>query len=220
MDPGEVLPKSRKLEAEGKFNEAVDLLSDALQAEPSRGDLLLVRGRIRCEKLDQAAEAVDDFRAASELDPASAAPHQYSSLCFLSLGDSETAWDHACQAVDLSPDDAFSHYCYARCLTASRRLNAAATAFQTAANLDPSLPLYQHGLIGVLIELEKYEEAELAIVKLLHLDESPSLCIRLARTQLAQRKAGHAIDSLKAAASFSLSEVDQALVEGYRRLAN
>ena len=73
----EMLPRCRQLENEGRFGGAVDLLSDAIQMDPSHIDLLLMRGRIRCERMNQAAEAINDSQAALELDPSAVAPHQY-----------------------------------------------------------------------------------------------------------------------------------------------
>jgi len=203
----------------GEYEKAFDDFSAAAQLEPDQMFHWQSRGVLLCQRLGRPADALQDFKRALSADPSSSVLHQHLSLCYLQLGDSDAASDHAERAIDLDGSDAYSYYCLGQCRLAAERYHSAAKQFETALRLEPRCARFWIGLCDASAGTGDLEKSQECCEKAIGLEPSAMSYIQLAEIQLGVENAEGAIESLKAASEFDLNEIERTLVGGYLEVA-
>lgn len=193
--------------------------SQAVILAPEVMEYWLSRGRLLCDRLNLANEALADFQKAANLNPRSAVPLQYLSLCHSVCGNLDVAFECANRAVALDPEDALSHYFLGRCYLDAGSFSLAAREFEIALHYDRNSALCWSGLGRAQAEIGDLGEAEESYKNAVSIAPSASLCLELACVQLDGGHADRAIATLNMAQRFNLNEVERTLVEGYLSVA-
>ncbi len=207
------------LDTQGKYDQALQLVSDAIASDSDELAYLMCRGRLLADRLGRVGEAIDDFEKAMAIDENSATPHQHLSLCYLLLNDAETATVHAEKAVELANADAVSHSCLARCRVHSKRFHSAMKHFEIALQLDQHSADNWSGLAEACRGAGLLEKAEQAYERAALLNPKASHYLQLGTIKIDLGKNAEAIKALEAAQRHELSEVEHALVHGYLEVA-
>ena len=215
----DILTECNRLDMLGEYDRAMQLLSDVVVSEPDEVAYRVCRGRLLCDRLGRAVEAIDDFKKAIALDARSAIPHQHMALCYLLLNDLDSATSHAEEAVALASTDALSHVCLARCRLHSERFHSAVKHFELALELDRRSALNWSGLAEACRGAGLLEKAEQAHERSVSLEPTPNYYIQLAAIKLDVNKPTEALKALESAQKHELSEVQRTLIEGYLEVA-
>ncbi len=219
-DRNDILEECNRLEDQGEYDQAMQLISGAIVSEPEEVTYRVFRGRLLCDRLGRAIEAIDDFKKAIALDTLSAIPHQHMALCFLLLNDHDLAISHAEDAVALASKDALSHVCLARCRLHSERFYSAIKHFELALELDRHSAPSWSGLAEACRGAGLLGKAEQAYEHSVRLEPTANNYIQLAAIRLDVNKPTEAQKALKSAQQHELSEVERALIGGYLEIAN
>jgi len=129
-----------------RYQEALDLVDDALRVDPSNGHMLRIRTHL-LQVLDRPIESLDTANALIALDPTDAAGHSAAASALLSLpGGALSACDAAYRAVTLDPTD---DYGWLQLVQAQLALGHRREALQTAEQMRGQVPNATNTAIAV-----------------------------------------------------------------------
>jgi hypothetical protein len=122
----------------GAGERGIDLLGDAMRAAGPSASLLIERG-VREFSAGRLAPAIDDFRAAARLEPASYLARYNLGVALGSSGAYAEAAAALAEARDLSPDNGRARYQLVLALSAAHRTDEARAEYRALLALDPTL---------------------------------------------------------------------------------
>ncbi len=209
-----------RFEQLGEFPSAFDDYSSAIDIDPENMIYFVSRGRLLCDKMGRALEAIADFRAAAGKAPDSPIPHQHMSLCYLMMDETENASIQAELALALSSGDASSHYCLAQCRIARSDWLSAIKELEKATGLSPNTSAYWAALGRAFMGAKDNEKARACYDNVIKIKPEANAYIRLARIDLESGESEQAINCLNLARQFELNDVEKSLVDGYLGIAS
>ena len=150
--------------SQGRDDEAVSLLEEALRLDPTHADTYEALGVI-LGRNERFHEAIDIFKRLEEVAPLEPMVHTNLSLFYMKIGDKEEAERQLARATEkrfLGLDDAQATREQAEAEEAARRVDAErkAAMFAEVLEIDPDDPLALMGLGNALAVLEEFAAAE------------------------------------------------------------
>lgn len=155
---GSPLARASAAYAQGRFDEAADLLTQYLALDPAhpRAHLLLALCHWKRGNMD---EAWASFERAAALAPDDAQVHLGMGNLLHASGRHEAAADAFLRAVQLDPALAAAHFNRGTVLRESGNVREAILAFRAAARLDPSDFESTHNVVGTLADAIRTQQA-------------------------------------------------------------
>jgi len=197
----------------GEFLWALDDFTAATALAPDTARYWTGRGHLLYTRLGRSAEAIDDLQRAISADPASPIPQQQLSLCYLELGNTDIAAEHASRALELDTANANSHFCLGLCHRAAKRLASALDEFFITATVAPENPHNWSALGGAY---EKNGDAATALEcykKATELRPSASDYISMAAINLDAGNRTEAMACLNSASKLEMNDVQRLLFD-------
>jgi choline-sulfatase len=141
-----------------RFDEALPVLRDVLQADPRNAYARQLLGNVYFER-NETPKALEQYRELATLVPTSTLAHHWMAMCFLRLGQPDRALVESEAALALDP-----RYCDARILrstvfAARGDYDAAIAELRAAIETDPAKPKIRLDLAKVLIDAGRGTEA-------------------------------------------------------------
>jgi tetratricopeptide (TPR) repeat protein len=118
------------------FQEAAAAYKEYLDARPDNPTAAMRRG-IALLGIENADEALTEFRRAATLDPRNARAQWYLTIILLSRHEVAAAAEHAVKFSALAPDDPEAHDLLGRVWASQGKLDAAKAQFEKSLQLDP-----------------------------------------------------------------------------------
>ncbi len=157
------LGNARRLE--GDLSTALRRLDEAVTAAPDYYPARLFRAQAR-EQAGHVGEAIDDLRAAVQLDSADPTARASLARLLMRTGRLEEAAAQADELIRLAPDVFAAHYLLATVQQQRQRHSAALTAFLEADALQPGERTVLFGIADALAGLGRVEDAFGALARL------------------------------------------------------
>lgn len=142
----------------GRYRELIDAVSADGLAPRTRAEVLAARGSALLE-LGQMFDAEQAFAAAKDADPASPAGWTGMTILRLRQGAPVEAGQESERAVDLGPNDAEAWNALASVAHETGRSDEALTAYARALENDPRLLAARLARAGLLLDLDRLDEA-------------------------------------------------------------
>jgi tetratricopeptide (TPR) repeat protein len=164
-----VLARAKELRAAEQHQEAIDVLTTAIQSSP-HAKLYFSRGRT-FDFCDQDEKAVADYTKAIELDPTKAAYyyHRGSALAY-PLGQDEEAIDDFEKALELDPDNASAHQSCALSYLLVGPISKALEHAEAAVRLTPANDTSHFCLGQAFVSLKRDRDAITSFLHAVNLD--------------------------------------------------
>jgi tetratricopeptide (TPR) repeat protein len=118
----------------GRYDQAIDYLSEALEIDARHPGALQLRGYC-CSMSGRREDAIRDFSAAIELDPINAQSFILRGMAYQAQGHYDLALEDCCRAVELEPSNPKAYVARARVRQAKGLEKAAQLDFQRAREL-------------------------------------------------------------------------------------
>jgi tetratricopeptide (TPR) repeat protein len=162
LSPGDVEAHynlGRTLHNLRRSDEAVREFDTVIKLDPQPKLAHFDRGLVLYQ-LREFDRAMADFNREIELNPSYPPSYLFRGLTEFGTGDFHAAIKDLDIAVERMPELLRAHYARARCLQRLGRLEEAEAEYRTAMGLDPSDPMPINGLVRLLMETGRKEEAE------------------------------------------------------------
>lgn len=201
-EPADILAHVRLAEllgASGKLEEAAALFLKAVQMNPKSAKLRLALGRFYAEKLHDSKKALEQAKAAREIEPDSLEVGQAIGTFSYLDGDFKNAYLLLQDCARKAPQDSRVLFDLAQAAYATGRLDESAAALQRAlaSKLDAGLDGQARTLLEMIslsIDAEKAERAQEKVASLLR--DRPDYLPGLAARGVIQRKAGQTREAI------------------------
>ena len=203
-------------EALGKYSAALDNYTAAMESSATAVfKYWLARGCLLSSRLGLYEDAIDNFKLAEIIDPTSALPIQYLSLCYFELGQFEDSKRQAARAILLAPNDTTPYMCLAQCALSQKQYSVAIDHLKKALSIDSELPTYWSALARAYNAVGDTENARLCYKKAIDLKASANSLIALAKVELEAGNPKAAIECLNSARELDLNEGESIILENY-----
>ena len=207
-------------EKEERIGRVVEVLGEAIEAEPTNVSYRLARGWYLDYRLGQHADAAQDFRDAREMDPLAAATHMHLFLHHALLGCWDEAERHARNAVAIDPNDPYLHHCLGRCLAQAGHFEAAAECFKKGLDIDSQQAISWQELANANRKLAGIAAAEATLRQAMSHAPSAKWLIKIANLQIVDGRPEESLKNLKEAESLQSSEMQTSMIAKFRDVAN
>ncbi len=127
----------RTLQDQGKYSEAMQKYTEALEREPNYIDAHLCLG-ITLSTVGKADDAIIQYRKVIKLDPNDYRAHGGLGQAFYTLGKFEDARHYYNEAIKLKPDDVIAHKSLAMVFQQQNRIDEAIIQYKRVLDLEPS----------------------------------------------------------------------------------
>ncbi len=149
---------ARALSTEGRVEESLTVLDEALELAPVRADLLRTRAD-GLRVLHRLEEAVAEYEAALQADPEDAWAARGLGLVLGDLGRTDTAVEAFDRAISIAPDESRTHSARADLLRSLERFDAALRGYDRALAIDGSSIEAMVGKAKALAAMGRYGAA-------------------------------------------------------------
>lgn len=184
MHKDDTLSRCEELQEAGQFDDALDLLNEAVLSAPYDSDYLIMRGRLLSLRFSDHDAAIADLLEARRFTPRSCELHQLLSLSYLSLNELDQAQESAETAIEIDPSDFMSYICMGRCMIMKHRFHDAKSSFEAAVTLSPNSELALTGLGESYFSMDEFENAIASSRRASDICPTTLLFIDLARSYL------------------------------------
>jgi tetratricopeptide (TPR) repeat protein len=188
-----VIELGSALHRAGKVDEAALQFRSAIKLDPDNGRALMLLGLALRDQME--LEEAEVFLVQATKKSSDARPWFELGITQNKRGDDLGAEESLAKAVAIEPNNSLYQYAYGEMLRINKHYDAAITAYQTAADLNPPHPKAASKLGVALFEAKRYSEAEVSITEAIRADPSNAYnYYNLAIVYREQKKTKLAID--------------------------